>query len=146
MDNFEKNMMTIKELQLSQLFLSHAKIVKIHEWFSSDLTNFSPITIRSFSWSEKPVLIDGHTRAVVAAQKGVRALPVIIEEDIISDELENLYHQCVDWCQVAQLHEILDLSDKIVSQAEYEECWIGCCETFLAKQDKLPKPISDPTI
>lgn len=146
MDNFKEKILTIKELQLSQLFLSHAKIVKINEWFSSDLTNFSPITIRSFSWSEKPVLIDGHTRAFVAAQNGVRALPVIIEEDIISDELENLYHQCVDWCQVAQLHEILDLSDKIVSQAEYEDCWIGRCETFLAKQDKSQKPLSDPTI
>ena len=146
MDNFEKNMITIKELQLSQLFLSHTKIVKINEWFSSDLTNFSPITIHSFSWSEKPVLIDGHTRAFVAAQNGIQALPFILEEDVISDELENLYHQCVEWCQVAQLREILDLTAKIVSQAEYEECWIGCCETFLAKQDKLPKPISDPTI
>ncbi len=146
MDNFEKQSIAIKELQLSQLFLSHAKIVKIHEWFSSDLMNFSPITIRSFSWSEKPVLIDGHTRAFVAAQNGVRALPVIIDEDVISDELENLYHQCVEWCQVAQLREILDLSTKIISQAEYEDCWIGRCETFLAKQDKLPKPISDPTI
>lgn len=86
MDNFEKQSIAIKELQLSQLFLSHAKIVKIHEWFSSDLMNFSPITIRSFSWSEKPVLIDGHTRAFVAAQNGVRDLPVIIDEDVISDE------------------------------------------------------------
>lgn len=146
MDNFEKQTITIKELQLSQLFLSHAKIVKINEWFSSDLTNFSPITIRSFSWSEKPVLIDGHTRAFVAAQNGVRALPVIIDEDVISDELENLYHQCVEWCQVAQLREILDLAAKIVSQAEYEDCWIGRCETFLAKQDKSQKPLSDPTI
>lgn len=146
MDNFEKQTITIKELQLSQLFLSHAKIVKIHEWFSSDLTNFSPITIRSFSWSEKPVLIDGHTRAFVAAQNGVRALPVIIDEDVISDELENLYHQCVEWCQVAQLREILDLAAKIVSQAEYEDCWIGRCETFLAKQDKSHKPLSNPTI
>ncbi|MFZ1779950.1 MAG: hypothetical protein WAT94_00730 [Enterococcus aquimarinus] len=146
MDNFEKNMITIKELQLSQLFLSHTKIVKINEWFSSDLTNFSPITIHSFSWSEKPVLIDGHTRAFVAAQNGIQALPFILEEDVISDDLENLYHQCVEGCKVAQLHEILDLSTKIISQAEYEDCWIGRCETFLAKQDKLPKPISDPTI
>lgn len=47
---------------------------------------------------------------------------------------------------MAQLHEILDLSAKIVWQAEYEECWIGRCETFLAKQDKSQEPLSDSTI
>lgn len=127
-------LMKLENLALSQLFLSEKKIVKINEWFDIDLNNYSPIVIRFFPWSEKPVVLDGHTRAFVAALNGIFEVPVIVDSEEISEELESLYRNCVEWCQLANLTSILDLSEKIVSQEVYEKDWIGRCQAFLAER------------
>ena len=69
----------ISDLQCSQLFLSEEKIKRVESWLTKETIKEAPITIRLFSWSDKPVILDGHTRTFVASQKGLTHLPVILD-------------------------------------------------------------------
>lgn len=127
-------MMKVTDIRLSQLYLSEEKLTRVREWFTADLHNYTPIVVRQFSWSEKPVLLDGHTRLFVAVEKGLTTLPVLFDEEVLLPEVEKLYQECAQWCEKEQLFSIADLSQRILSPKEYEEKWIGPCQNFLAQE------------
>ena len=123
----------ISDLQFSQLFLSEAKIKRIENWLTSKTIEEAPVTIRWFPWSEKPVLLDGHTRVFVANQKGMTHVPVLLDDEEIDEALEQLYQACTAWCNEQEINSVSAFSTRILSQAQYEIDWIGRCQSYLAK-------------
>ena len=123
----------ISDLQCSQLFLSEEKIKRVESWLTKETIKEAPITIRLFSWSDKPVILDGHTRTFVASQKGLTHLPVILDEEVMTESLEQLYQACVSWCKGGAVHSISDLLPHILPQEQYQSEWIKRCQSYLAK-------------
>jgi hypothetical protein len=123
----------ISDLQCSQLFLSEEKIKRVESWLTKETIKEAPITIRLFSWSDKPVILDGHTRTFVASQKGLTHLPVILDEEVMTESLEKLYQACVSWCKGGAVHSISDLLPHILPQEQYQREWIKRCQSYLAK-------------
>lgn len=123
----------ISDLQCSQLFLSEEKIKRVESWLTKETIKEAPITIRLFSWSDKPVILDGHTRTFVASQKGLTHLPVILDEEVMTESLEQLYQACVSWCKGGAIHSISDLLPHILPQEQYQREWIKRCQSYLAK-------------
>lgn len=122
-------MMPISELGLSQIYLNQDKICRIKQWFSkNDLDHFSPLPVHDFG-NETYTLTDGHTRAFVAYQSGVFALPVIYDHDDIVTGIPGqiLYQADIEWCERFHLKRISDLKNRILDNQSYQKLWIERC-------------------
>ena len=148
----------IENLKLSQIYLSQKKINDVLEWFDLSLHNFNPISARDFLNNGNLHITDGHTRAFIAWQHGIKKIPYIYDEDeIVTCEIGQIqYEEDILWCDRFNLHKISDLSNRILSEQGYEELWCGrcgkmydlkvallektiCLKEFNAKKDKLAR-------
>ncbi|MCL2408938.1 MAG: hypothetical protein FWC96_04905 [Oscillospiraceae bacterium] len=116
-------------LKLSQIYLSQEKIDNVLAWFEPSLKNFEPIFVRDFLNNDNLHITDGHTRALIAWQYGIKRIPYIYDEDeIVTCELGQIqYEEDIVWCNRFGLHHISDLSNRILSEQEYEKLWRGRC-------------------
>jgi hypothetical protein len=121
--------MDIDCLKLSQIYLSQKKIDDVLEWFEPSLRNFKPISVRDFLNNGNRHITDGHTRAFIAWQHGIKKIPYIYDEDeIVTCELGQIqYEEDILWCDRFNLHHISDLSNRILSEQGYEELWRRRC-------------------
>ena len=119
----------IDRLHLSQIYLSQKKIDSVLSWFDPILHNFDPICARDFLGNGELHITDGHTRAFVAWQHGIRHIPYIYDEDeIVTCVLGQLqYEEDILWCNRFRLRHISGLADRILSEAAYETLWRGRC-------------------
>jgi len=119
----------IDSLKLSQIYLSQKKIDGILAWFDPDLHNFEPICARDFLGNGALHITDGHTRAFVAWQHGIRQIPYIYDEDeIVTCALGQIqYEEDILWCERFRLHHVSDLAGRILSEDMYETLWRGRC-------------------
>lgn len=116
-------LMSLKDIQPSQLYISSRKLGDILEWFEpSDFSNYDAIPIKDLNG--KIIFTDGHTRAYAAYLKGVQTLKVYWEEDDLDWAL---YQMCVDWCNEEGIYTIGDLEGRVIEPDEYEILWIDRC-------------------
>lgn len=123
-------LMSIDLLGLSQIYLSASKIAAVTEWFNPQrMENFQPLRVRDFG-DNAYTLTDGHTRAYVAYQNGVSALPVYYDnDDIVANQLgQMLYRADIEWCKRFKLSHIKHLEHRIVDEAAYQRLWRGRCD------------------
>ncbi|MGT2756415.1 hypothetical protein [Streptococcus ovuberis] len=119
----------ILNLQPSQFYLSEAKLQAIEVWFNpQDLAGFEPIAVKYLDgqW----IVVDGHSRLFVAYQKGLEALPVILEEE---DWNWDFYRFCVEATKEKRIVSIADLATRRLPQDLYEVKWIGWCQAIFDK-------------
>ena len=121
---------SIAHLKPSQIYLSQKKIDGVLSWFEPSLSNFEPISARDFLNNGNLHITDGHSRAYVAWQQGVRQIPFIYDEDeLVTCALGQIqYEEDIIWCGRFDLHQISDLSSRILSGQDYEELWRGRCD------------------
>lgn len=66
--------LSLIQIQPSQFYISKNKMEAVKKWFNpNDLSNFDPLPIKIIDGV--PVMLNGHTRAVVALQKGLMKVP-----------------------------------------------------------------------
>ena len=125
----EINDLPLKCLQPSQFYISEKKLKAIESWFDpSDLSGFEPIPIKLLDG--RPVMTDGHTRAVAALRAGIDAVPLIWDED----ELDwDMYRACVAACNARKILSPVDLLTQIISDADYKEKWKKWCNNMQAE-------------
>jgi len=123
------NIVDISQLKLSQIYLSQKKIAEIITWFIPSLENFQPVCVRDFLSNGNLHITDGHTRTYIAWLNGVKQIPVIYDNcEIVSCELGQIqYRNDIEWCDRFNLQSIADLSDRVLTEADYEELWRGRC-------------------
>ena len=123
------NQIKLTELQPSQFYISEKKLQEINEWFRpEDLSNFDPIPVKLLEG--RPVMTDGHTRAVAALQAGLDAVPLVWDED----ELDwDMYRRCVEECRRRGVCSPAGLLGCVVSEAEYGEKWDRWCDEMQAE-------------
>lgn len=119
----------LSDIQPSQFYVSAKKIEEIKKWFCpTDLSNFEPIPIKILDGI--PVMLDGHTRAVVAIQAGLTKVPLVWETEEWSWEM---YRRCVQACKEKNIVSPYDLVDCIISEEEYKVKWNGWCDEMQAE-------------
>ncbi|MFC5631431.1 MULTISPECIES: hypothetical protein [Streptococcus] len=113
----------ILELQVSQFYLSQAKVEAVKAWFNpDDLLSFVPVPIKKIG--NRVFLTDGHSRAWVAYQAGLKSIPVIWDEDDLD---WNFYLACVTACEERHILTVADLTERQLGKKEYEDKWLGFC-------------------
>ena len=119
----------LTDLQPSQFYISETKYQKVLEWFDpDDLSCFEPIPVR---WIDgKPVMLDGHTRAVAALAAGVRKVPLCLEPEEWDWEM---YRRCMRECNLRDVFTPEDLIPRIIPEEEFWEKWDGWCDRMQAE-------------
>lgn len=119
------------DIQPSQFYLSEEKLGRIMIWFNSDdLSNFEPLPIKLLNGNV--IFTDGHTRAYAAYRAGCTHVPLVWDED----ELDwNLYQICVDACLERGIRSVAELSDRILTAAEYEQKWNRWCDEIQQREN-----------
>jgi RimJ/RimL family protein N-acetyltransferase len=113
----------ISELQPSQLYISEGKLRLCSEWFDkNDISKMDAIPIKKFQ--DKHLMIDGHTRAVLAYQNGFDKVPCYFDEATFDMAA---YATDIDWCNSEGVKDIADLTKRIVPHKEYEVLWRKRC-------------------
>ncbi|WP_254543526.1 hypothetical protein [Halomarina pelagica] len=108
----------------SQLYLSSEKLVRALAWFDADEPSYDPLPAIRLEGVEGWVLIDGHTRAFLAALSGATELRLREDDD---DHPRALYAECVGWCEAEGVTSVRDLFGRVVGPWTYEERWLARC-------------------
>ena len=118
--------LTLRDIQPSQFWVSEGKLAEIAKWFDpNDLTNFEPIPIK---WLDGvPMMTDGHTRAVAAIRTGLERVPLMAEPDEWDWEM---YRVCVVECRARGVFSPYDLTERVVSAADYRTLWEDWCDVM----------------
>jgi len=126
------NKLTFKDIKPSQLYISEKKIDEINKWFNKDdLSNFNPIPLKYING--KFVIVDGHTRAVVAIKNGLDKVPFEIEKEEWDWQM---YDYCIKECEKRNINTPYDLLNYIVCESEYDLKWNKWCNSM---QDDIRK-------
>ena len=119
----------LKELQPSQLYISEEKLARVREWLDpADLGNFEPLPVKVLDG--RPVLTDGHTRAVAALLAGLEEVPLVPDEDDLDWEL---YRRCVAACREQGILSPEELTRRIIPAKDYRVKWDGWCDELQAR-------------
>jgi GNAT superfamily N-acetyltransferase len=126
--------MRLNSLLPSQLYISQLKYDYWSErLLSSGLLDYEPVPIKRIG--NDIFLTDGHTRALVLWQHGVREVDAYFDTD---DEDWIAYVEDLKWCRDAQIRSVADLSARIIPHAEYEVKWCGLCENAHRTRESNP--------
>lgn len=127
-DKIEIKQLNLLDLQPSQFYISQEKMERIERWFDSgDLSAFQPIPVKILDG--RPVMTDGHTRAVVALQAGITNVPLRWDEDDLDWEM---YRACVVACNERGIHSPADLMGRVVDAVAYQQKWELWCDRMQA--------------
>lgn len=121
--------MPVKELGISQIYISEDKLKRVGEWFSPEALQQVPLPVHDFG-NGRYTLTDGHTRAFYAWRTGIQYVPVVYDmDDIITcAEGQMLYGMDIEWAQWYSLHSVADLAKRVVSGEDYKRLWIDRCD------------------
>lgn len=118
------NKLTLKDIKPSQLYISSKKIDDINKWFNkNDLSNFEPIPLKYLNGEF--VIVDGHTRAIVAIKNGLDKVPFEIEKEEWDWEM---YYNCINECKNRNINSPYDLLNYIVDEKDYNLKWNKWCD------------------
>jgi hypothetical protein len=114
----EPFVLSLEEIQPSQLYINHAKLAKVQAGSGS----LAPLPVKRLGG--RVVLTDGHTRALVAWQAGRTHIEVYWDRDELDWEA---YEICVAWCDEAGIRTAADLASRVVTPEVYEMAWLQRC-------------------
>lgn len=117
----------LQKVRPSQYYLNADTVTVASEWFDFDDPNYDALPVRRFGGEDagRWTLTDGHTRAFLAALAGEMELRIYEDPDDLPDEL---YRECIEWCQDADVTRIQDLVGRVVSAETFQTRWIDRCQ------------------
>ncbi|UCH56913.1 MAG: hypothetical protein JSV18_06110 [Candidatus Bathyarchaeota archaeon] len=132
-------LMSLDEIQPSQLYISREKLSQIREAFrKGDTDSLEPIPIKELNG--EIVSTDGHTRGLAWYLNGFSLVEVEWEDTELDWEA---YEICVAWCKEEGILSIADLEDRIIGPSEYQTLWLDRCrkmqEELAAKRGEASK-------
>ena len=119
----------LKDLQPSQFYISESKLKAVECWLDPEnLSGFQPIPVKLLDG--KPVMTDGHTRAVAALRAGLTEVPLVWDEDDLDWDM---YRACVQACLKRNILSPADLLAMIIPEEDYREKWDTWCDAMQAE-------------
>ena len=132
----ETFLMSLEEIQPSQLFISLEKLSRVMEGFDPlNLESLDPIPVKKLG--EDVIFTDGHTRAFAAFSCGFSEVKVFWDEDEMDWEA---YEVCVRWCKEEGIYTIEYLKGRVVTPEEYETLWLKRCGEMHKELELRRKP------
>lgn len=123
MNQTEVRLVSLLNLQPSQLYISQEKLSRVQENFDAkNLPGLEPIPYEDLDGLK--VMTDGHTRAMAAFLAGCIAVPAYPDPDELDWEA---YQICVGWCHAEAIYSIQDLRERVISAEDYERLWLNRC-------------------
>ncbi len=116
----------IDELQPSQLYINKSKLLEVNKWIDVSVHNYDAIPIKRYG--ERVVYTDGHTRALKLFLSNETRVKVYWDTDELEDDL---YLECISWCQNAGIYKIEHLKNQLLDEIEYKEKWIDRCSELI---------------
>lgn len=127
----------IDGVQPSQLHADAGQLRAALSWFDPDDPSYDPIPVvdldeydvaatRLETPPDRPVLLDGHTRALLVHLAGADSLRVHRAEPDPALDLD-LYAECVRWCRAESVTRVADLVGRVVSTETFERKWVQRC-------------------
>ncbi|PSQ40153.1 histone acetyltransferase [Halobacteriales archaeon SW_5_70_135] len=121
----------------SQPYVDAARLHSALSWFDADDPSYDPIPVVDLAEHDaaaarldepldRPVALDGHTRALLAHLAGAETLRVERAEPDPALDLD-LYAECVGWCREAGVVRVRDLVGRVVSPETFEREWTERC-------------------
>ncbi len=123
-------------VQPSQLYVDAGRLRDALAWFDPDDPSYDPVPVVDLAAHtdhppagtvDRPVLLDGHTRAVLAHLAGADSLRVDRVEPGPGLDMD-LYAECVGWCREAGVTRVPDLVGRVVSTETFEREWVRRCQ------------------
>ncbi|MHA2032864.1 MAG: hypothetical protein ACW99Q_26140 [Candidatus Kariarchaeaceae archaeon] len=125
--------MELRKIHPSQLYINHDKLVVTERFiFDHGIENLEPIPIKKLD--DRLIMTDGHTKALALYKCGYDTVRVWWEDEQLDwDE----YRECLKWCDEENIHTIANLSDRVISNKEYETQWLERCRKMRERLKKL---------
>lgn len=120
----------LSDLGISQLYLCGEKLDAVKQWFdTAKIGEYEPLPVYDFG-NGRFTLTDGHSRAFVMFCNGLRTVRVVLDCDemITSETGQKLYKRDIEWCERKGLHNIANLSDRIIPESRYAVLWLERCK------------------
>jgi hypothetical protein len=119
----------IDQIQLSQLYISSAKLAKVMRVFDEGNEHIlEPIPIKEIDGML--VATDGHTRLLAWFLNDHEEVDCEWEDTEMDwDE----YRVCIQWCREEGIQSVANLANRIISPEEYEVLWLDRCRTMQAE-------------
>jgi hypothetical protein len=113
----------IDQIQLSQLYISSAKLASVMRVFEEGNENIlEPIPIKEIDG--RLVATDGHTRLLAWFLNGHEEVDCEWEDT----EMDwDAYRVCMQWCEEEKIQTVADLANRIISPEDYEVRWLERC-------------------
>jgi hypothetical protein len=119
----EVHLISVCDLQPSQLYISQEKLSKVQHGFDpKNPHRIEPIPYKDLEGLM--VMTDGHTRAFAAYLAESAAVPAYVDPDDLDWEA---YQICVAWCHAEGIYSIADLAGRVVSAEDYGRLWYDRC-------------------
>src|SRR5690606_24395654 len=113
----------------NQWFLNAAKLERIRRvWHMRRQFELPPILVTEIDGSLS--LIDGHSRAYVAYEQGVRKMNGEFRELSLIEGLTALYELINRNGERNGIRQVSDLADRILSPEEFRLRWVDYCESL----------------
>jgi hypothetical protein len=118
----------------TQLYISELK----HQYWSERLSangvdDYEPVPVKRIG--NDLFMTDGHTRAVVLWQLGVREIEAYDD----ADELDWFaYLEDLKWCRDGRVLTVVELAERIIPHDDYEVKWRGRCEAAHKRREHDP--------
>lgn len=125
------------DVQPTQLYISEDKLRSV-DYALRCCGSLALAPIPVVRWQDRLILTEGHTRALALYLLGEAEIRVCWETESIDWEM---YRSCLNWCAEAGIHSVADLSQRVVSHADFCERWIGLCERYYQTYCVPEKPI-----
>lgn len=117
---------SLAKLQPSQLYICKEKLQSVTAWLQTS-ASYDEVILSVMNINNQLILLDGHTRAYALWCMGITSVLVNEENDLTDWQG---YQTCVSWCQEAQIYQIKDLHNRMLSQSDYENLWIKRCNSI----------------
>ena len=116
----------IDQIQLSQLYISSAKLAGIMRVFEDgNESNLEPVPIKEIDGVL--VATDGHTRLLAWFLNGHEEVGCEWEDT----EMDwDAYRVCMQWCKEEGIQTVADLANRIISPEDYEVLWLDRCRVM----------------
>jgi len=116
----------IDQIQLSQLYISSAKLAGIMRVFEDgNESNLEPVPIKEIDGVL--VATDGHTRLLAWFLNGHEEVGCEWEDT----EMDwDAYRVCMQWCKEEGIQTVADLANRIISPEDYEALWLDRCRVM----------------
>ena len=131
----KEEVIELLDLQPNNWYISREKLDRVREVWERGLQDNLPPVLVSYIDGQAS-LIDGHSRAYAAYERGVTKILAHIEDLNDIEGSSELYIHIHKEGPRQGISNIADLADRILEPEDYQRKWIGYCSNWLKENCK----------